>query len=269
VIQQIKNFLETTFFEKVILGVIILNAIVLGAETSPRLMAKHGDLLFALDRIFISIFVVELGLKLICYRLSFFRDPWKIFDLVVVGFALIPAAGSLSAMRAFRAFRLLRMISVLPQLKKVVTGLLNSIPSLGAVLSIMSIIFYVGAVVSTKLFGKAYPEWFGSIGSSAFSLFQVMTLESWSMGIARVVMQQYPYAWAFFIPFILLTTFTMLNLFVAVMVNSMQAESEANAQQRAEESHIERLEMIEDLKFIKAQLAEIKLKRRSESPINN
>lgn len=246
------KFLESRNFERFILSVVILNSIVLGLETWPLAMERFGSVLLFVDKLCLLIFCSELLAKMFHYRSRFFSDAWRVFDLVVVGFALMPATGGLSVLRSLRILRALRMISMVPRLRRVVSGLLHSIPSLGAVFGILGMIFYVGAVLSTKLFGKDFPEFFGSLGKSAFSLFQVMTLESWSMGIARVVMEKFPQAWIFFIIFILVTTFTMLNLFVAVMVNSMQAESEEQAQEHAREGHLERIQILEELKELKA-----------------
>jgi voltage-gated sodium channel len=245
------RFLESRNFERFILAVVLVNALVLGLETWPVAMTEFGTFLIFIDRLCLLIFCIELGLKAIAYRSRFFSDAWRVFDLIVVGFALMPASGGLSVLRSLRILRALRMISVVPRLRRVVTGLLYSIPSLGAVFAILGLLFYVGAVISTKIFGQDFPEWFGSLGRSAYSLFQVMTLESWSMGIARVVMEKFPHAWIFFVIFILVTTFTMLNLFVAVMVNSMQAETEEHAMERDRVSHEERVEILEELRRLR------------------
>ena len=98
---------------------------------------------------------------------------------------------------------------------------MQAVPGIGAIAGLMGILFYVGAVMATTLFGERFPEWFGSLGKSLYTLFQVMTLESWSMGIVRPVMEAYPNAWLFFVPFILVSAFVMLNLFVAVIVDTM------------------------------------------------
>jgi voltage-gated sodium channel len=116
----------------------------------------------------------------------------------------------------------LRVISVAPSLRRVVEGFITALPGMGSVFLLMAIIFYIGAVMTTKLFGSSFPEWFGTLGRSGYSLFQIMTLESWSMGIVRPVMEVYPYAWAFFVPFIMVTTFAVVNLLVGLIVNSMQ-----------------------------------------------
>ena len=118
-----------------------------------------------------------------------------------------------------------------PRLRRVVEGVINAVPGVASVFLLMGIIFYIGSVISTKLFGADFPQWFGSLGQSAYSLFQIMTLESWSMGIVRPVMEVYPYAWVFFVPFIMVTTFAVVNLLVGLIVNSMQdAHSEEEDQ---------------------------------------
>jgi voltage-gated sodium channel len=163
------------------------------------------------------------------YRTHFFRDPWRVFDLVVVAIALMPATGSLSVLRALRILRVLRLVSMVPSLRRVVGGLVAALPGMGSIMLLLTLVFYVFSVMATKLFGAAFPDWFGTIALSAYTLFQVMTLESWSMGIVRPVMEAFPYAWLFFIPFIVCTTFTVLNLFIGIIVSAMQAEHDEAA----------------------------------------
>ncbi|KAG1668179.1 Voltage-dependent T-type calcium channel subunit alpha-1H [Nymphon striatum] len=221
----IRNLIESARFEQMIVGLIIINAITLGLETSPTAMNLFGPFLIGLDTFILGIFVLELLAKLAVYRTDFFKSPWRIFDLIIVGIALTPSAGAFSVLRALRILRVLRLISVVPSLRKVIGGLLNALPGMGSIMLLLSIVFYVFSVMATKLFGAQFPEWFGSLGASAYSLFQIMTLESWSMGIVRPVMEQFPWAWAFFIPFIACTTFTVLNLFIGVVVSAMQKET--------------------------------------------
>ncbi|WP_405405160.1 ion transporter [Paracoccus sp. Ld10] len=206
----------------VITAVILFNALILGLETWPRVMATAGPVLIMLDRICLAIFVIEIGLKLYGRGLRFFRDGWNVFDFVVVGIALLPATQGLSVLRAMRILRLLRIVSVTPRLRRVVEGFLSALPGMASVFLLMGIIFYIFSVMATKLFGATFPDWFGDMGNSAYSLFQIMTLESWSMGIVRPVMEVHPNAWLFFLPFILVTTFAVMNLVVGLIVNSMQ-----------------------------------------------
>lgn len=258
--KMMKKWVESPLFERFIIAIIILNAITLGLETHQGFSTATMETLKIIDKAFLAIFVVELVMKLIVYRFAFFKDPWRNFDFIIVGISLMPSSGIFSVLRSLRVLRTLRMISVVPSLKKVVNGLLAAIPGLGAVGVIIGIIFYVGAVMATKLFGSEFSEWFGTIGASAYSLFQIMTLESWSMGIVRPVMEKFPQAWLFFLPFILVTTFTMLNLFIAVIVNAMQAETEDVAGARAEESHRERQEIYQLLREIQIKVDRIEKK---------
>jgi voltage-gated sodium channel len=191
-------------------------------------MASHGPLLIALDQAILLVFVVEIAARLLVHRLAFFRDPWSVFDFVVVGIALVPASGELAVLRALRVLRVLRILTIVPSMRRVVGALLSAIPGLGSIALVLLLIYYVFAVIATNLFAAAYPDWFGDIGRSLYTLFQVMTLESWSMGIARPVMETFPYAWAFFVPFILIATFTMLNLFVAIIVSAMQTYEQSD-----------------------------------------
>jgi voltage-gated sodium channel len=220
--QMLSDWLERPVFNNFIIGVIVVNAIVLGLETSAQVMAEFGTLIVAIDRICLMIFVVEIVLKLFAQGGRFFRNGWNLFDFAIVGIALFPSTGGLSVLRALRILRVLRVISVAPRLRRVVEGFVTALPGMASVFLLMSIIFYIGAVIATKLFSSEFPQWFGSLGQSGYTLFQIMTLESWSMGIVRPVMEIYPYAWVFFLPFILVTTFAVVNLLVGLIVNSMQ-----------------------------------------------
>jgi voltage-gated sodium channel len=206
--------------------------VILGLETSAAAMAAAGDVLRVLDWLIVAVFVAEILAKLAVFRLGFFRDPWNVFDFVVIGISLVPATHSVSVLRALRVLRVLRLVSAVPSMRRVVEGLLRAIPGMGAIAGLLVLLFYIFGVMATKLFGAAFPEWFGTLPRSMYSLFQIMTLESWSMGIVRPVMEVYPTAWAFFVPFILVTAFAVLNLFIAVIVNAMQTEHE---QSRKEE----------------------------------
>ena len=229
---RLRAIIDHRLFRSFILAVILFNAAILGIETSQTAMSRFGPLILALDALCLSIFVAELAVKIFVLRGQFFREGWNIFDFLIVAIALIPFGHGLSVLRALRILRLFRVISVAPTLRRVVEGLVNALPGMGSVFLLMGIVFYIGSVMATKLFGAAFPEWFGSLGRSAYSLFQIMTLESWSMGIVRPVMEVYSYAWVFFVPFILVTTFVVVNLVVGLVVNSMQDAHHAEAEEQ-------------------------------------
>jgi voltage-gated sodium channel len=220
--QRVLGFVEDKRFTRTITALIVINAILLGLETVPSVMADWGYLIRGADRVILAVFVVEILLRITAHGRAFWRDPWSLFDIAVVGVALFPASGSLSVLRALRILRVLRLVSVVPRLRRVVETLMRSLPGMGSIALLLVMLFYVFAVMATKLFGASFPNWFGSIGESMYSLFQIMTLESWSMGIVRPVMAVHPFAWAFFVPFILIVSFAVLNLFIAVVVDSMQ-----------------------------------------------
>ena len=249
---RILAFLDRTAVRNTILVVILINAILLGMETSTTIMATAGPLVVALDSLCLAIFVAELAAKLFALRGQFFRSGWNLFDFVIVGISLIPGAQTLSVLRALRVLRLLRVISVAPTLRRVVEGFVNALPGMGSVILLMGMIFYIGSVLATNLFGTSFPDWFGDLGASAYTLFQVMTLESWSMGIVRPVMEIHPQAWLFFVPFILITTFAVVNLLVGLIVNSMQDAHNEESNARTDEY---RDEVLARLKAIEERLA--------------
>jgi len=250
---KITSFIESKQTQYFIIGLIVFNAITLGLETSDVVMNRYGSILHFIDKVILVIFVLEIILRFIAYRLDFFRRPWCVFDLIVVAIALMPTSGSLSVLRALRIIRVFRLVSSVPSMRRVVNGLLASIPGMGSVTALLLLIFYVFAVMATKLFGKAFPEWFGTIGESAYSLFQIMTLESWSMGIVRPVMESFPLSWIFFVPFILITSFAVLNLFIGIIVDAMNHEGNEQAER-------EKQELMLTLKKMEARLENIETK---------
>ncbi|KIC15956.1 ion transporter [Leisingera sp. ANG-DT] len=264
-----REFVERRSVTNAILGIIIFNAITLGLGTSAAVRAHAGGLLDVIDTTVLAIFVLELALKLFAYGWRFFSSAWNIFDLVVVSFGLFPDSQGLSALRGLRVVRALRLLSVIPQMRAVVQALLDALPGMGAVIVMISIVFYVFGVMATMMYGAAFDEWFGTLGRSLYSLFQIMTLESWSMGIVRPVMEEFPFAWSFFVPFIVITAFSVLNLFIGLLVNTMQSAVEADAEAEFEklrdlvksetdvvDAHV--MELHEEIKSLRAEIADLK-----------
>ena len=256
--QRLLEITENPTFGRFITAVIIFNAILLGMETSPTVMEAAGPVIVTLDSLCLTIFVAEIAMKLVATGRRFFTNGWNLFDFVVVGIALIPSAGGLSVLRALRILRVLRVISVAPRLRRVVEGFISALPGMASVFLLMAILFYIGAVISTKLFAATFPDWFGDLGLSAYTLFQIMTLESWSMGIVRPVMEVYPYAWLFFVPFIMVTTFAVVNLLVGLIVNSMQDAHHAEDEVKSDAYRDEVLERLESIERRLTEQAHIK-----------
>lgn len=256
--ERVKCFIEHTLVQRVLLALILLNAVTLGLETMPSVMVVAGVALHALDKAILAVFVLEIALRLYVHRLAFFKDAWSVFDFIVVGIALLPASGPFSVLRALRVLRVLRVLTFVPSMKKIVGALMQSLNGMLSIAMVLGLVYYVSAVMATKLFGEAFPEWFGSLAASLYTLFQIMTLESWSMGIARPVMAQFPYAWAFFVPFILIATFTMLNLFIAVIVNAVQSmhDDEHKAEHDAEAATQQRL--LEQMQQLQHELVQLR-----------
>ena len=232
---RLRAFLERNVVVYSILGVIIFNAITLGLSTSTWVVDRMGGFLDVVDKVVLAIFVIEIALKLYAYGLRFFTNAWNVFDLAIVSIGLVPNAEGLSALRGLRVIRALRLLSVMPQMRAVIQALLDAMPGMGAVILMLAIVYYIFSVMATMLYRETHPQWFGTIGESAYSLFQIMTLESWSMGIVRPVMEQHPWAWAFFVPFIVVTAFSVLNLFIGLLVNTMQQAVEAETEAELED----------------------------------
>lgn len=264
--KRIYDFVESKGCISFITILILLNSITLGLETSSEIMAEHGSILILLDKTVILVFSVELVLKLYANRFDFFKCGWNIFDFIVILASWIPASGPFSILRALRVLRVFRLFSVVPQMRKVVGALLHSLPGMMSVGGILILIFYVCSVLTTSLFGShsnpEMQEWFGSIPASFYTLFQVMTLESWSMGIVRPTMEIFPTSWLFFIPFIVVTSFAVLNLFIGIIVDAMQVAQTKTRDEDTTEikqfTHKEILQLNKQLKTIQKELEGIK-----------
>ncbi|MDX2164672.1 MAG: ion transporter [Gammaproteobacteria bacterium] len=217
----LRQIISTRLWNYSIASIIMLNTVVLGAETYPALMNTYGPTLNLAEEVIICIFIAELTLRFIADGWGFFKKPWSIFDFLVVAVALIPSQNAFGALRAARALRVLRLISIFPKFRIVIEGLIIAIPGIAAIGAVMAIILCVFGLMASMMYGASYPAWFGNLHLSIFSLFQIMTLEGWP-DIVRTIMQDRPYAWIFFVTYILIATFSVLNLFIAVIVEAMQ-----------------------------------------------
>jgi len=259
---KLAHWIDSPRIRYSILGLIVLNALTLGLSTSERVSAVIGPVLSVFDNIVLWIFVAEMVVKLVGYGPKyFFKSPWNIFDFSIVSIGLLPTTANLSVLRALRVIRAMRILSVVPQLRSVIRALLEALPGMGAVIILLFIVYYIFAVMTTMLYSDTFPDWFGTIGESLYSLFQIMTLESWSMGIVRPVMEVYPWAWLLFVPFIVATSFAVLNLFIGILVNTMQA-----AVEEAQDKELERIlnMVIAANEETKAELAELKALMREK-----
>jgi voltage-gated sodium channel len=243
-----KQFVENAKFQNFIIGLIVLNGITMGFETSKSFATNYHIFFEWFNFFVITIFTIEIILRIYVYKGSFFRDSWSLFDFTVVAISLVPASGGFEIFRVLRVLRLFRLITVVPQMRKIIAALLSVIPGIASIAGLLTLFFYIFAIMSTQLFGEKFPGWFGTLGESFYTLFQIMTLESWSMGIVRPVMEVYPFAWVFFIPFIFLATFIIVNLIIAIVVDAM---NEMNAQE--EENIVNEVHLAEDAAKLEIQ----------------
>lgn len=218
---MIKTFIESKKFQNFITALIILNGITLGIATSKEVTVDYGTFIDLIDNTIVAIFTIEIALRIYVNRVAFFKDPWSLFDFFVVGISLIPANEGLSILRVLRVLRLFRLLTIIPQMRTIIGALIGVIPGIISVSMVLLLFFYVFAIMATNLFAETFPQWFGTLGETMYTLFQIMTLESWSMGIARPVMEVFPYAWIFFVVYILIVTFIMVNLFIGLIVDAI------------------------------------------------
>lgn len=259
--KTLKSFIEHPQVNFVILFVIIINSIVLGMETSPIFTQRYGTLLQFVDFGFTLFFISELTIKIAAYGKDFFRSSWNLFDFFIIVFTALPFGGNISVLRAFRILRALRIMSLVPKLQLVIRGFFDSLWGLLSVGTVLILLLYVSAVLATILYGKSFPQFFGSFSQSLFSMFQITTLEGWP-DIVRNIMKVDPYAWLFFIPFIIITTFSVFNLLIGIIVNSMQKVHEEDQEQTLAEikeiTQDEKLQLLNEFQNLSNKLEDIK-----------
>lgn len=265
--RTLTRFLEGPAAQRGIVALIVLNSITIGLETSAWVMERWGGFLLALDDAILLLFVLELAAKLYAHGLPYFRSGWNVFDFLVVCVALLPTSNGLSVMRALRIFRSLRLLRNVPKLRFIVEALLHSIPSLGWIFLLLILLFYVFAVVGTNAFGADHPQWFGTLGASMYTLFQIMTLEGWAE-IAHAVQQRYPAAFLYFTSFILIASYTTLNIFIAIIVNTMSeiqaAAGSENVRSIGTMIEGEKAELKDDIRALKEAI--LRIERRISGP---
>lgn len=255
---RIASLVEGRRAQALITALIVLNAVTLGLETSPSIRGGYGSALAVFDAFVLTVFVLEIAAKLYGRGRAFFRDPWNVFDFLVVAIALVPTSGPFSVLRALRILRIMRLVSVVPQMRRVTQALVLAIPGMAPIIGLIAIIFYVAAVIATSFFGTTFDAWFGSVGESMYTLFQIMTLESWSMGIVRPVMAEYPYAWVFFVPFIVITSFAVINLFIGVIVDAMQTQHEQEAAEVGEHVHADATVLRDEIALLRGEVVALR-----------
>ncbi len=256
--QKIRSLVESQKFQNFIMGLIILNGITMGLETSKSFAADYHTFFELFNAAVVTIFTIEIIMRIYIHRVSFFKDPWSLFDFTIVAISLVPAGAGYEIFRVLRVLRLFRIITVVPQMRKIIAALLSVIPGIISIAGLLTLFFYIFAIMSTQLYGEKFPEWFGTLGESFYTLFQIMTLESWSMGIVRPIMEVYPLAWTFFIPFIFMATFIIVNLIIAIVVDAMN-EMNANEEEHIiEEFHASEDATKDEIKALRSDIRELK-----------
>ncbi len=250
-IELARRIVANPLFQAFIVGVIVVNAVLVGLETSPDLLQRYGDLFGALNQVVIAIFVVELAIRLVsCLPRPqrFFVDGWNVFDFVIVAISLVPGGGSFATVaRLARLLRVLRIVSVFPELRLIVGTMLRSLSSMGSVIVLLAMVVYVYAVLGYHLFGPIDPGHWGDLGLSVRTLFEVLTLEGW-LELQAAVLPAAPMAWLFFGSYVLLAVFIVVNLFIAVVLHNLENVKAEHAAESLEGDDGELISRIEDLR---------------------
>lgn len=253
-------------FERFIIAVILISAVLIGMETSTGLLEQYGYWMAWGNRLVLAIFIVEAVLKI--YAVSprigdYFREGWNIFDFTIILLALIPSTGELAMLaRLARLLRVLRLISAIPELRLIVATLIRSIPSMANVMILMSVIFYIYAVAGQQLFHAHDPEHWGNLGISLLTLFRIVTLEDWT-DLMYTAMAMHPLSWIYFVSFVIMGTFVIINLFIAVVINNLdEAKQERLKEMRVPVSKDQLLDELHEtqqaLEKLRVQLTHVK-----------
>ncbi len=267
---------SSKIFKNTIVLIILINSIVLGLITSEAIYAKFGELLEFILSACVVIFTVEITLRIIAKGWRFFLNGWNIFDFLLITMALMPETGAAITFRVFRVLRALRMVSSMKKLRHIVSAILVSAPHVFWAAVLEMIIFYIFGIMGQNLFHEAFPQWFGTLGETVYTLFQVTTLESWSMGIARPVMKVYPWAWMYFVPFVMISSYIVLNVVVGVVVNATSDISEddnISMKDKIKAKKITNTELSEQINELKEHILRLEAKleenKKDESKIQN
>lgn len=275
---RLQKFVASKIFKNTITAMIVANAIVLGALTFTSKGEPTFEHLTLVDNMILSFFVLEMGLKIVAWRGRFFKYGWNLFDLIVIAISFVPASQAFAVLRAMRVLRVLRLLHIVPMMRRITEALFRALPGMSAIIAVMVLMIYVSAVIATDLFGNTETEevqqLFGDLPSSALSLFQVMTMDGWRFEVMQKVIDDgHPYAWVFFLVYLFLASFAILNLFIAVFVEALQAEHEEEQDSRLEElddkvddAQAVRQEMLVLLKELKAEIADIRAETQSTHP---
>ncbi len=220
-----KRLVDWVWFDRLIVGLIIFNAIVLGMETHPPFEQRFGGWMELCNRLILLVFVLEAIIKITAVAPRFgeyFGNGWNVFDFAVVMFSLMPATGDFAMIaRLVRLLRVMRLVSVLPELRLIVATLVRSLPGLGHVVILLMLIFYIYAVAGYHLLHEYDPVHWRSLGISLLTLFRVLTLEDWT-DVMYAAMEMNPLMWIYFVSFVVIATFVVINLFIAVVINNLE-----------------------------------------------
>ena len=248
-------------FEYTIIALILMNGVLLGLETSPALEQRYGGIMHLGNQIVLGVFIVEALLKMLALapRIDrYFHDGWNVFDFLVIIFSLIPATGQFAMVaRLARLLRVLRLVSAIRELRLIVAALVRSIPSVGYVIMLMSIIVYIYAIIGYHLFHEHDPTHWRTLGISVLTLFNIITLEGWTV-VMEKAMQVHPWSWIYFVSYVVAATFVVINLFIAIIINNLD---EAKAERLRElEPPVSREELLRELRSTRDALR--RLERR-------
>ncbi|MBL1353017.1 MAG: ion transporter [Zetaproteobacteria bacterium] len=256
--KKIQQLVAWKGFERFIISLILVNGVLVGIATSESLSTTYGAWMNLANNIIISVFVCEAALKITAVAprwKNYFGDGWNIFDFSIVVLSLLPATGELALVaRMARLLRVLRLISTLPELRLIVNTLLRSLPGMGNIMLLMSVVFYIYGVAGQQFFHEIDPEHWGNLGISLLTLFRIVTLEDWT-DLMYTAMAAYPYSWVFFVSFVIVGTFVIINLFIAVVIDNLD---EAKKERLKElEQPVKHDDLVKDLHATKEALSKL------------
>jgi voltage-gated sodium channel len=255
---SLRRLVDSNAFTATVVVVILANALVLGLQTYPRLEEDYGDALDLINDLCLAFFVVEITLRVAAYGRRpwrFFREGWNVFDFIAVGLAFVPGLQSNSTiLRLARLARIVRVVHLLPDVRILITAVVRSIPPLGSMAILTTLILFVYGMVGWQLFGEELPNEWGTIGEAMLTLFVMLTLENFPQYMEDG-MEIHGWSWIFFVSFILTAAFVVINVFIGIVLHSMEEAREMARRESVAPG--EAVPVLERIQILRAALDEL------------
>jgi len=263
VIEKIEHVRDAKWFSNLTTFIILAYASVLGFKTIGEVETNYSIFLQFADYFVTIYFIFEIAIKMVAEKkfMNFFKSGWNLFDFVIVVVTLLPLeqSGFAAIARMLRVFRVLRLFTARPELKKIIDMLIKAIPSIIDIVILMFIIFYIYAIIGNFYFHDLPSGLWNDFLVSMLTLFRVLTFEDWT-DVMYEAMEVHPWAWIYFVSFVIIAAFVFFNLFVAVIIGEMQKLQEADMKEELHEDHLKLDVLLQEIKALREEVKDLKQK---------